>query len=99
MTIVQGAALAFYRAQDGALQSKAVEFVAVPYYANCNRGPAEMLVWLAEHWRPVTGVSSYGTSMDKYNRVTFDGVETTGLRIEVQLQADWCGGILEWRVE
>ena len=71
----------------------------MPYYANCNRGPAEMLVWLAEHWRPVTGVSSYGTSMDKYNRVTFDGVETTGLRIEVQLQADWCGGILEWRVE
>ncbi|MFZ1933523.1 MAG: hypothetical protein WAU84_07245, partial [Thermoguttaceae bacterium] len=35
-------------AQDGALQSKAVEFVAVPYYANCNRGPAEMLVRLPE---------------------------------------------------
>lgn len=52
-----------------------------------------------EHWRPVSGASSYGTSMDKYNRVTFDSVETTALRIEVQLQANWCGGILEWQVE
>ncbi len=52
-------------------------------------------------WRPVAGASDYGTEIDKYNRVTFDPVETSGLRIEVQLDPDgpWSGGILEWKVE
>ena len=39
--------------------------------------------------------------IDKYNRTTFDPVQTTGLRIEVQLAPDgpWSSGILEWKVE
>jgi len=53
----------------------------------------------AETWKPVTGASEYGTSMDKYNRVTFDPVKTDGLRIEVKLQPNWSGGILEWKVK
>jgi hypothetical protein len=36
--------------------------------------------------------------MDKYNRVLFDAVKTKALRIAVQLQAGWSGGILQWRV-
>jgi len=31
--------------------------------------------------------------------VTFNPVETQALRLEVQLQPEWSGGILEWRVE
>jgi hypothetical protein len=31
--------------------------------------------------------------------VTFQPVETTALRIEVQLQLEFSGGILEWKVE
>ncbi len=52
-------------------------------------------------WKPVTGASEFGTQPDKYNRVTFDPVETTALRIEVQLDPEgpWSGGILEWKVE
>ncbi|MFH1266909.1 MAG: discoidin domain-containing protein [Planctomycetota bacterium] len=52
-------------------------------------------------WKPVAGASGYGTEIDKYNRTTFDPVETTGLRIEVQLDPEgpWSGGILEWKVE
>ena len=50
-------------------------------------------------WKPVTGVSDFGTEMDRFNRVTFDAVETEALRLEVQLQPEWSGGILEWRVE
>jgi DUF1680 family protein len=50
-------------------------------------------------WKPVAGVSAYTTEMDQFNRVTFAPVETKALRIEVQLQLEWSGGILEWRVE
>jgi len=50
-------------------------------------------------WKPVAGASEYGTKMDQSNRVTFTPVTTTALRVEVQLQAGWSGGILEWKVE
>ena len=51
-----------------------------------------------DEWKPVAGASEYGVKMDQFNRVTFTPVRTTALRIEVQLQADWSGGILEWKV-
>jgi hypothetical protein len=50
-------------------------------------------------WKPVTGASAYSAEMDRFNRVTFDPVETKALGLEVQLQPEWSGGILEWRVE
>ena len=48
-------------------------------------------------WKPVPHPSAYGAETDQFNRVRFDPVETTALRIEVQLQPAWSGGILEWR--
>jgi DUF1680 family protein len=50
-------------------------------------------------WRPVRGASGYGCEGDKYNRTTFDPVQTDGLRVEVQLPDDFSSGIHEWRVE
>jgi len=50
-------------------------------------------------WQPVPGASSYGTEMDRFNRVTFTPVTAKALRLEVQLQPEWSGGLLEWRVE
>ena len=50
-------------------------------------------------WKPVAGACDYGTAIDKYNRVTFTPVETTALRLEVELNPPWSGGILEWKVE
>ena len=50
-------------------------------------------------WKPVSGVSDYGTRMDEYNHVGFDPVTTSGLRMEVRLQPEWSSGILEWQVE
>ncbi|MBM3891919.1 MAG: glycoside hydrolase family 127 protein, partial [Verrucomicrobia bacterium] len=50
-------------------------------------------------WKPVSGASEFDTKMDQFNRVTFTPVTTTALRIEVQLQPNWSGGILEWKVE
>lgn len=48
-------------------------------------------------WQPVTA-TQYGVATDMYNRVSFDPVTTTGLRLEVQLQPGFSGGILEWKV-
>jgi hypothetical protein len=50
-------------------------------------------------WTPVRGVSAYGAKVDQFNRVSFEPIETTAIRIEAQLQPQWSGGILEWRLE
>ena len=50
-------------------------------------------------WKPVSGASEYTTSMDRFNRVIFDSVETSAMRLEVTLQPQWSGGILEWRIQ
>jgi DUF1680 family protein len=50
-------------------------------------------------WKPVSGASDFGAKIDQFNRVTFSAVSTPALRLEVQLQPEWSGGILEWRVE
>jgi hypothetical protein len=50
-------------------------------------------------WRPVRPFAEYGVKPDQFNVLTFEAVETTGLRIEVQLKDGYSGGILEWRVE
>jgi hypothetical protein len=52
-----------------------------------------------ERWLPVAGVAEYGTKPDTFNHVTFEPVQTTGLRLQVQLQPEFSGGILEWRIE
>ncbi len=54
---------------------------------------------VAGNWTPVPNASAYGTEIDKPNRVTFDAIETTAIRIEAQLQPEWSGGILEWNLE
>lgn len=58
-----------------------------------------VLAQAAGGWKPVTGATGYMTAMDRFNRVTFDPIETRALRIEVELQAGWSAGILEWRVD
>ncbi|MBU0639814.1 MAG: glycoside hydrolase family 127 protein [Planctomycetes bacterium] len=59
----------------------------------------KLLARSGEEWQPVTGVADYGTARDQYNFVTFDPIETSGLRIEAQLQENMSAGILEWRVD
>ena len=51
-----------------------------------------------EAWKPVEGASGYGTKPDQFNRTTFRGVQTRGLRLEVQLQQGFSGGILQWKI-
>lgn len=52
-----------------------------------------------ETWKEVANPSVFGTDRDKFNRVTFDAVETTALKVVVQLKPKMSTGILEWRME
>ncbi len=57
------------------------------------------LLWKrGDAWEPVQATDEYPISRDGWNRLTFAPVPTMGLRIEVQLQDNYSGGILEWRV-
>lgn len=50
-------------------------------------------------WSEVPKPSGYGVEMDAPNRVTFEPVTTTAIRIEAQLRPDFSAGILEWQIE
>lgn len=49
-------------------------------------------------WEDVQAAGEYGVEKDKLNRVTFQPVEAARLRIQVELQPEHSGGILEWKV-
>ena len=51
-----------------------------------------------EEWKPVENPGSFGTQPDAWNVVQFSPVTTKALRVEVQLQPNFSGGILEWKV-
>jgi len=87
---------------DSAQKVSAVE---VYWFDDTDRGQCrvpeswKLLYRDGDAWNPVAGVSAFGTEPNKYNRATFTPVETTALRIEVQLKPDFSAGILEWKVE
>jgi hypothetical protein len=49
-------------------------------------------------WQPVATADGVGVLKDRFNRVTFEPVTLQALRLEVQLQPGFSGGLLEWRV-
>jgi DUF1680 family protein len=49
-------------------------------------------------WRPVEAAGAYGIEKDRFNKVTFKPVTTSGLRLEVTLQPNWSAGLQEWAV-
>ncbi|MCH7558164.1 MAG: discoidin domain-containing protein, partial [Planctomycetes bacterium] len=51
-----------------------------------------------DQWQQVSNAGDYGLEKNKFNNVKFDPVKTSSLRLEVQLQPDFSGGILEWQV-
>jgi len=51
-----------------------------------------------EEWKPVATPGPYAVDLDRYNKIVFDPVTTSGLRLEVVLQREWSAGIQEWKV-
>lgn len=52
-----------------------------------------------QEWKEVVDGSGYSTKIDMFNRTSFKEVTTEAIRVEIQLQPDWSGGILEVRLE
>jgi hypothetical protein len=50
-------------------------------------------------WKPVATSDTLGVAKNTANRLVFEPVTTVALRLEVQLQHGFSGGILEWKVE
>jgi Beta-L-arabinofuranosidase, GH127 catalytic domain/Beta-L-arabinofuranosidase, GH127 middle domain len=48
-------------------------------------------------WKPVAEPTGYVMVRDSFCEVKFKEVTTSALRLEVQLEKDYSGGILEWR--
>jgi hypothetical protein len=59
----------------------------------------KLLYKSGEEWKEIPNPSTYGTAKDTFNRTTFTPIETKSIRLVAQLQPDFSGGILEWRVE
>ena len=49
-------------------------------------------------WEPVRTHDEFGTKLDTANKVEFEPVETTAIRIEAKLRPNLSAGILEWQV-
>jgi DUF1680 family protein len=49
-------------------------------------------------WKPVANVEPYGVAKDRYNKVSFQPVTTSGMRLEVKMQSNFSAGIQEWKV-
>jgi len=52
-----------------------------------------------DEWKPVENLEPYTMERDRYNKVTFRPVKTSGLRLEAAAQSNWSLGIQEWRVK
>jgi hypothetical protein len=52
-----------------------------------------------DEWVPVAATDAYGTVKDRYNTVRFTPVQTTAVRLEVQLPETFSAGIQEWKVK
>ncbi|HEV8043193.1 MAG TPA: glycoside hydrolase family 127 protein [Bryobacteraceae bacterium] len=50
-------------------------------------------------WKPVAPLDPYGVEKDRYNRVGFQPVQTSGVRLEITMQPKWSAGIQEWKVK
>jgi hypothetical protein len=84
---------------------RTVSAVEVYWFDDTGRGQCrvpqswKLFYRVGEAWKPVENASALGTKPDTFNRVTFKPVECNGVKIEVQLQPDFSGGILEWKLE
>jgi hypothetical protein len=59
----------------------------------------KLLYKSGDEWKEVSNPSTYANSKDTFNRTTFTPIEAKSLRLVAQLQPEFSGGILEWRVE
>lgn len=85
-------------------QSTAVSGVEVYWFDDTGRGQCRVpKSWSVAYqkdgtWMEMPGATAAGIEPDTYNRVTFPPIHTDVLRLNIVLQDDFSGGILEGRV-
>ena len=57
----------------------------------------EYFFWENDKWKEIKTSDTFETNKDKFNDIRFKPVETTKLRLEVNLQPGVSSGIHEWR--
>ncbi len=81
-----------------------VSQVSVYWYDDTGFGQCRVpQAWWVEYlagtnWVQVSGAGSYGVARNQFNTASFTPVQTTAVRLHVQLQSGFSGGILEWQV-
>ncbi len=79
--------------------------VSVYWFDDTGRGecriPASWKLFYksGDEWKPVENKTDYGIEKDKYNIVTFKQVKAEGIRLEIQSQEKWAGGIHELKIQ
>ena len=85
--------------------SKSISCVEVYWFDDTGKGGCripkswKVLYQDGEKWKDVANAKGYEVALDRFCRVDFDPVKTDAVRIEVQLQPEFSGGILEMRVK
>jgi hypothetical protein len=85
-------------------QPKTISSVAVYWFDDLPGGGCavprtwRVLYRAGDQWCEVSHPKASPIGKDKFNQMAFDAIETTALRLEVELQPDRSGGILEWTV-
>ena len=86
-------------------EPKRVSYVEVYWFDDTGAGQCRLpkswrVLYLEKgHWRPVSSPISSQIAKDQWNKMAFQPVSTAALRIEAELQPNYSGGILEWRVK
>lgn len=76
----------------------------VYWFDDTGRGACRLpTAWRIEYrdgsdWKPVQARGNYPIAKDRWCEVAFEPVQTTALRLVVQLQKDWAAGVHEWKV-
>jgi uncharacterized protein len=82
-----------------------VSQVQVYWFDDTGRGEVRVpkawriLYKVGDDWKPIEARGDYGVATDRYNTVAFTPVTTSGLRLEVTMQAQWSAGVQEWKVK
>jgi len=86
-------------------QSRKVSAVEVYWFDDTGNGqcrlPASWHLYYRDGggWKEIAQATAVPAKADKWNAASFPEVETQALRIEVQLQPGFSGGLLGWRAE
>ncbi len=83
---------------------RSVASVEVYWFDDTGRGRCRvpqswrLLYRSGQEWKAVQNPTAYQVELNRFNKTSFDAIETDALRLEVQLRPTFSGGVLEWRL-